>query len=151
MTKSLIRLAMFLASVASITACGSSPAAPSALSRAVVTITAVSATAERIPTGTRYHLQYAVRETSGLGVTLILLRHTFPSGVVAETDTRNLTGGARTPRVAPGTTLPVTYDITVEPSPPESPVTITVTFTDDEGRSGSASPVTVPVAVLGTS
>jgi hypothetical protein len=148
MIQSLVRLALFLAAVSALS-CGTSPAAPSPFSRAGVSINVVSATAETIPTGARYRLQYDVRETSGLsGVTLIVLRHTFPSGVVAETDTRRLEGAARAPRVAPATTLRVGYEITVEPSAPESSVTITLTFTDDEGRSGSANPVSVPVTTL---
>jgi len=151
MVQSLVRLALFLVAILTL-GCGTSPAASSPFSRAAVSINVVSATAETIPTGARYHLQYDVRETSGLsGVTLIVLRHTFPSGVVAETDTRSLEGAARAPRVAPGTTLAVRYEITVEPSAPESSVTITLTFTDDEGKSGSANPVSVPVTRLSTS
>jgi hypothetical protein len=122
-------------------ACDSSsrtPVAPTPAPVATIAIVNLTATAERLTTtsqpGLLYRLVYEVRETGGqTGAMLVSQRFELSNGYVTE-------GGFNgTPRVDAGRTVPIQSSLSIYPaSIAASHVTFSITYTDDNGRAGTA-------------
>jgi hypothetical protein len=124
-----------------ITACGSSSTSPSnaTSSAAVVGITVRRSTVEPITTpgtGWLYRLLYDVRETGGkTGATFTLAHWALSNGF---TTNDNFSG--QMPRVAPGGTITVESHLSVlTTAAPASHVDFTISYTGDDGQTGSVS------------
>jgi hypothetical protein len=142
-----MRCALLLGTITStIVACGGSysPTSPSTSTSnsAVVAIEGLTATVEPITSpgsGVLYRLTYHARETGGkTGATLTATHFALSNGLSAD---GNFTGpGAlQVPRVAANGTITVESDLSVlTTAAAASHVVFTVTYTDDNGRTGSA-------------
>src|SRR5262245_20471209 len=117
--------------------CGGSPTAPSPSpptpGAAILTL---SATFEPLVTtpapGLLYRLLYQVHETSGVGAVTLTTQHFAMSD-------GTFNAALTTPRVSAGGTITVESTLSIYPqTTPAGHVVFTITYSDDSGRSGSA-------------
>jgi hypothetical protein len=124
-------------------ACGSSSMSPSAApnNAATIGIAVRQSTVEPITTpgtGWLYRLLYEVRETGGkTGATLTLAHWALSNGFTTN-DNFSGSGVIQTPHVAPGGTITVESTLSVlTTAAPASHVDFAITYTGDDGRTGS--------------
>jgi hypothetical protein len=124
-------------------ACGSSSMSPSSApnNAAVVGITVRTSTVEPITTpgaGWLYRLRYEVREAGGkTGATLTLAHWALSNGFTTN-DTFSGSGVLQTPHVAAGGTITVESTLSVlTTAAPATHVDFTITYTGDDGQTGS--------------
>jgi hypothetical protein len=143
----LVRALLLTTITCAIAACGgsSSPASPSTATSdgAVVAIEGLTATVEPIISpgnGWLYRLVYHVHETGGkTGATLTATHFALSNGIIADGDFTG-PGVLQTPRVPPHGAITVETNLSVlTTAAAASHVVFTVTYTDDNGHTGSAS------------
>jgi len=128
-----------------VTACGSSSTSPSpaTTNAAVVAITVRKSTVEPITTpgiGWLYRLQYDVRETGGKTGATLTLAHWALSNGFATNDNFSGSGVIQVPHVAAGSTINVESHLSVlTTAAPASHMDFTITFSGDDGQTGSIS------------
>jgi len=110
---------------------------------AVVAITVRRSTVEPITTpgtGWLYRLQYDVRETGGkTGATLTLAHWSLSNGFTTN-DNFSGTGVIQAPHVGAGSTINIESHLSVlTTAAPASHVDYTITYTGDDGQTGSVS------------
>lgn len=127
------------------TACASSSASPSPAPRsgAVVNLVVTASTVEPITTpaaGWLYRLFYDVHETgSNTGATLTLGHWALSNGLTTN-DTFSGAGVLQVPHVVAGGKISIEAHLSVlTTAPPASHVDYTLTYTGDDGQTGSAS------------
>jgi hypothetical protein len=135
--------AVALVTIGSSIACSATPSAPtSTVTGASVVITILTATVEPLTTtpqpGLLYRVTYRVHETGGRsGVTLVQQHFALSDGTAAD---GTFSAALMPPHVAPAGTITVESTLSIYPTTtPASHVTFSVTYTEDGGKSGTAS------------
>jgi hypothetical protein len=135
--------ALAIVTIGSSIACSSTPSAPSSpATGASVVLTILTATVEPLTTtpqpGLLYRVTYRVQEMAGrTGVTLVQQHFALSDGTAAD---GNFNSALTPPHVAPAGTITVESTLSIYPSTtPAAHVTFSVTYTENGGKSGTAS------------
>jgi hypothetical protein len=141
--RELWRLLLLGTIIAATIGCGGSPSSSTLTTNAVVVLEGLTATVEPITSpaaGWLYRVPYHAHETGGkTGATLVSTHFALSNGQTAD---GNFTGPGvlQVPRVIAGGMITIESHLSVlTTAAPASHVVFTVTFTDDNGRMGSAS------------